>query len=69
MLRAGWVLSVIVPLALPNCLFLFFINLKLELLTQFPASNDEKCFYFMKTWKRDHLKNGILWASITNYFI
>ena len=25
-----------------NCLLLFFIHLKLELLTQFPASNDKK---------------------------
>ena len=32
--------SVLVELM--NCLFLFFIHLKLELLTQFPASNDEK---------------------------
>ena len=28
-----------------NCLFLFFIHSKLELLTQFPASND---YYFLK---------------------
>ena len=26
----------------PDCLGLFFIHLKLELLTQFPAPNDEK---------------------------
>ena len=32
-------------LLLLNCLVLFFIHLKLELLTQFPASNDEKYFY------------------------
>ena len=30
---------------LMNGLFKFFIHLKLELLTQFPASNDEKCDY------------------------
>ena len=35
-------------LVLLNCLFLFFIHLKLELLTQFPASNDEKENIFMK---------------------
>ena len=29
-------------LMLPNCFGLFFIHLKLELLTQFPAPNDEK---------------------------
>ena len=34
-----------------NCLFLFFIHLKLELLTQLPASNDEKdLFLFMKNY-------------------
>ena len=31
-----------------NCLFLFFIHLKLELLTQFPASNDEMYFDLSK---------------------
>ena len=34
------------PLVLLNCFKLFFIHLKLELLTQFPASNDEKYVYF-----------------------
>ena len=29
-------------------MFLFFIHLKLELLTQFPASNDEKYVYLWK---------------------
>ena len=33
------VLSILVLLI---CLFLFFFNLNLELLTQFPGSNDEK---------------------------
>ena len=35
---------------LRNCLLLFFIHvhLKLELLTQFPASNEGKIFIFMK---------------------
>ena len=28
-----------------NCLFLFFIHSKLQLLTQYPASNDEKYLY------------------------
>ena len=32
----------ILTVMLLNCLFLFFFHLKLELLTQFPASNDEK---------------------------
>ena len=32
-------------LVLLNCFRLFFVYLKLELLTQFPASNDEKHFY------------------------
>ena len=30
-----------------NCLFLVFILLKLELLTQFPASNDKKRLLFV----------------------
>ena len=38
----SWMLN---PVLL-NCLFLFFIHLKLELLRQFPASNDEKFVYF-----------------------
>ena len=40
----------ILTLVLLNCLKLFFIHFKLELLTQFPASNDEKYFYL---WKID----------------
>ena len=32
----------VLTLVLLNCFKLFFIHLKLELLTQFPASNDEK---------------------------
>ena len=35
----------ILTLVLLNCLFPFFVHLKLELLTQFPASKDEKCLY------------------------
>ena len=35
-------------LVLLNCFKLFFIHLKLELLTQFPASKDEKYFYLWK---------------------
>ena len=31
-----------------NCILVFLINLKLELLTQFPASNDETFFYLWK---------------------
>ena len=31
-----------------NCLGLFFIHLELELLTQFPAPNDEKYLYLCK---------------------
>ena len=34
--------NLILTIALLNCLLLFFIHLKLELLTQFPASTDEK---------------------------
>ena len=32
----------VLTLMLPDCLGLFFIHLKLELLTPFPAPNDEK---------------------------
>ena len=31
-----------------SCLLLFFVHLKLELLTKFPASNDEKSIYLRK---------------------
>ena len=33
---------------LSNCFGLFFIHLKLELLTQIPAPNDEKYYYLCK---------------------
>ena len=42
-----------------ECLYLFFIHLKLELLPQFPASNDEKYFYLLKIY-------WINWASTKN---
>ena len=32
--------------ALLNCLFLYFILLMLELLTQFSVSNNEKCYIY-----------------------
>ena len=35
-------------LMVPNRLELFLIHLKLELLTQFPAPNDEKIIIFMQ---------------------
>ena len=31
-----------------NCFNCIFRHLKMELLTQFPASNDEKYYYFLK---------------------
>ena len=37
-----------INLILLNCLLLFFIHLALELLTQFPALNDEKDLYLWK---------------------
>ena len=37
----------VLTLVLLNCLFPFFFHLKLELLTQFPASNDEKILVFI----------------------
>ena len=45
LLRIGTKLLVL-TLVLLNCLFPFFIHLKLELLTQFPASNDEKYIFY-----------------------
>ena len=36
-------------LVLLNCFNCIFRHLKLELLTQFPASNDEKYYYLWKT--------------------
>ena len=42
--------SIVLTLVLLNCLFLFFIHLKLKLLKRFPASNDEKYF---RLWKLD----------------
>ena len=38
-------LYIVLTSLLLHCLLLFFIHLKLELLTRFPASNDEKYFY------------------------
>ena len=42
----NWLLT----LVLLNCLNFIFRHLKLELLTQFPAANDEKYFYFLKIY-------------------
>ena len=44
-------------LVLLNCFNCIFRHLKLELLTQFPASNDEKYYYF---WKIDMSKIKLL---------
>ena len=59
---------------LRNCLGLFFIHLKLELLTQFPAPNDEKYFYLCKNIRlqnvvirlTDHLPRNILATRIVS---
>ena len=48
-------------LVLLKCFNCIFRHLKLELLTQFPASNDEK---YSSLWKIN-----ISWASTTEYFI
>ena len=37
-----YILTLVLALMLPVFLSLFFIHLELELLTQFPAPNDEK---------------------------
>ena len=37
-----------------HCFLLFCIHLKLELLTQYPASNDEKIFQFIKNMYRQN---------------
>ena len=44
-------------LVLLNCFNCIFRHLKLELLTQFPASNDEKYYYL---WKIDMSKINLL---------
>ena len=53
-----------------NWLLLFFIHLKLELLTQFPASNELKIVLFLKNrhlqywiigWLAEHLRLRIYW--------
>ena len=53
----------------------FLCHLKLELQTQFPASNDEKYVYFFKyflswiIWKTEHLPQTILYISLTYYLV
>ena len=47
-LTSGYVANPPLTLVLLNCLNCIFRHLKLELLTQFPASNDENYFYFLK---------------------
>ena len=48
------------------CLFLFFIHLKLELLTRFPASSDKNSY---ENWTSPILIYGIDWAFTKDYFI
>ena len=43
-----------------NCLWVFFIHLKLESLTQFPASNEWKIILLKKS---RHLSNWIIWLT------
>ena len=50
-------LSVFQTLVLLNCFNCIFRHLKLELLTQFPASSDEKYYYL---WKKDMFKIKLL---------
>ena len=47
----------VLTLVLLNCFNCIFRHLKLELLTQFPASNDEKYYYL---WKIDMFKIKLL---------
>ena len=54
---------------MPNSFYCIFRHLKLELLTQFPALNDEKYVYLLKITSSKlnyYLTN---WASTTNYII
>ena len=53
--RVGWV--ILLTLVLLNCFNCIFRHLKLELLTQFPASNDEKYYYL---WEIDMSKIKLL---------
>ena len=55
------ILSWLLAIVLLSCLFLFFIQLQLELLTQSPASNDEK--YFLSA-KIDFCKTELLYKLI-----
>ena len=48
-----------------NCLF--FIHLKLELLTHFPASNDEKNIYHVIYEKRDTVISNIELLDYTDH--
>ena len=57
----------VLTLVLLNCFKLFFIHLKLELLTQFPASNDEKYFYLWNKSLAEHLPLNILSISVAFY--
>ena len=59
-------LSSVLTLLLLKWLFLFFNHLKLELLTQFPASNDEKQLYLYKIFKKLIKK---LFNHFFNYFV
>ena len=47
----------LLTLVLLSCYFLFFIDLKLELLTQFTALNDEK---YVLSMKNDPVQNAII---------
>ena len=57
-----------VVLVLLNRLFLFFIHMKLELLTQIPVWNDKNTSIHHK-WSSAKCNYLINWASITNYFV
>ena len=57
----------LLPLVLVNCIInCISRHLKLELLTQFPASNDEKYLYFVKIYillKHWNFQNDIIWKT------
>ena len=56
------------PCVLLNCLLLFFIHLKLQLLRQFPSSNDENNITIYKNM-HFNLKQNYDRAFLTSYFI
>ena len=76
------IIIICLTLVLLNCFYCIFCHLKLELLTQFPATNDKKYLYFLKfldliIWLTDLLplttyypfQWDIIWLNILKPYI